>query len=151
MALARKGLPELGFAVSQAAIFSGEQFYYRVSPHYISVNREYFKNLKNIKGFKIKSDNSNSLFIKAAKHVSNRNWQEAVGIWKKITNHENPSVASRACFNMALAAEANGNIDIALTWITKSINFGNKKAKFYRSKLEQRKIDVQKLKNQITN
>ena len=151
MALARKGLPELGFAVSQAAIFSGEQFYYRVSPHYISVNREYFKNLKNIKGFKIKSDNSNSLFIKAAKHVSNRNWQEAVGIWKKITNHKNPSVASRACFNMALAAEANGNIDIALTWIAKSINFGNKKAKFYRSKLEKRKIDVQKLKNQITN
>ena len=151
MVLARKGLPELGFAVSQAAIFSGEQFFYRVSPHYISISREYFKNLKNIKGFKIKSDISNSLFMKAAKHASNRNWKEAVEIWKKMTNHKNSSVASRACFNIALASEANGNIEIALTWIKKSINLGNKKAKFYRSKLEERKIDVQKLKTQITN
>ena len=147
--LAKMGLPKLDFAVSQAAILSGEQFFYRVSPHYISINREYFKNLKNIKGFKIKSDNSNNLFINASRYASNKNWREAVKIWKQLINHKNKSVASRAYFNLALASEANGQIDIAITWINKSLDLGNKKAKIYKSKLEQRKIDEIKLEKQI--
>jgi len=149
MLLAKKSLPTLDFAISKAAIYSGEQFFYRISPHYITIDREYFKNLKNIKGFKIRSDNSNNLFIKASKHASNRNWKEAVVIWKMFVDHKNLSIASRACFNMALASEANGNIDIALNWIQKSINFGNKKAKSYYLKLQKRKLDIEKLEQQI--
>ena len=149
LVLAKMGLPKLDFAVSQAAILSGEQFFYRVSPHYIIINREYYKNLKNIKGFKIKSDNSNNLFIKASNYASNNNWREAVKIWKQFTNHKNPSISSRAFFNLALASEANGQIDIAITWINKSLDLGNKKAKIYRSKLEKRKLDLIKLDKQI--
>tara|TARA_A100000164_G_scaffold371311_1_gene398788 strand:+ start:371 stop:1435 length:1065 start_codon:yes stop_codon:yes gene_type:complete len=149
--LARKGLPKLNFAVSQAAIFSGEQFFYRVSPHYITINREYFKNLRNIKGYKIKNDKSNKLFIEASKHIDNKNWKKAVEIWKKFVDYENSTIASRACFNMALASEANGNINLALTWIKKSISLGNKKANTYNLKLIQRKSDLEKLEKQIVN
>ena len=149
--LAKKGLPKLGYAISQAAIFSGEQFYFRVSPHYITINREYYKNLKNIKGFKIKSDNSNNLFTEASNYASDNNWREAVKIWKQFTDYKNTSVASRAYFNLALASEANGKIDIAITWINKSLNLGNKKAKVYRSILEKRKLDLIKLDKQIVN
>ena len=149
MVLAKKKLPRLDYAVSQAAIFSGQQFYYRISPHYISINREYFKNLRQIKGFKIKSDNSNNLFIQASKYASNKNWQEAVKIWKQLTNHKNRSIASRACFNMALASEANGNIEIALSWANKSRKLGNKKAKIYIITLENRQMDLVRLEKQI--
>lgn len=149
MRLAKKKLPRLDYAISQAAILSGQQFYYRISPHYISVNREYFKSLKNIKGFKIKSDHSNNLFIQASKYASNKNWKEAVGIWKQFTDHKNKSIASRACFNMALASEANGKIDIALSWANTSIKLGNKKAKKYITKLEKRKMDIIRLEKQI--
>jgi len=151
MALAKKGLPKLDFAVSQAAILSGEQFFYRVSPHYILINREYFTNLKNIKGYKVKSNNSNNLFINASKHVSNDNWREAVKIWKQIANHDNNSVASRACFNLALASEVNGKIDIAISWVNKSLNLGSKKAKIYKAQLDQRRQDEKKLDKQILN
>ena len=68
---------------------------------------------------------------------------------KAKINHKNKSVASRAYFNLALASEANGQIDIAITWINKSLDLGNKKAKIYKSKLEQRKIDEIKLEKQI--
>ncbi len=90
-------------------------------------------------------------FIKASNYASNNNWREAVKIWKQFTNHKNTSVISRAYFNLALASEANGQIDIAITWINKSLNLGNKKAKIYRSKLEKRKLDLIKLDKQIVN
>ncbi|MAQ69688.1 MAG: hypothetical protein CMD23_01160 [Flavobacteriales bacterium] len=149
MVLAKQNLPGLDYAVSQAGIFSGQQFYYRISPHYITINREYFKNLRQIKGFKIKSDNSNNLFINASNHISNKNWKQAVEIWKPFTSHKNRFIASRACFNMALASEASGNIDIALSWVNKSIKLGNKKAKTYLKRLEKRKIDLAILEKQI--
>ena len=151
MVLAKTNLPALDYAVSQAGIFSGQQFYYRISPHYITINRDFFKNLRQIKGFKIKSDNSNNLFIRASKHVFNKNWQEAVEIWKPLTGHKNRFIASRACFNMALASEANGNIDISLSWVKNSIKQGNKQAKKYLKRLEKRKIDLAILEKQIIN
>ena len=66
----KKKLPSLHSAVSDAAFFSGEQFYLRISPNYIIINREYYKNLKGIKGFKIKDDKSNYFFTNASKKFS---------------------------------------------------------------------------------
>ena len=51
---------------------------------------------------------------------------------KKYVNHENKHIAGRACYNMALACEANGKILLAIDWIKKStINLNNKKAANY--------------------
>ena len=90
-----------------------------------------------------------NLFIQASKHIFNNNWQEAVKIWKPLTSHKNRFIAARACFNMALASEANGNIEIALSWVKKSMKLGNKKAKIYLKRLEKRKIDLAILEKQI--
>ena len=127
----------------------GEQFYFRISPHYIIINREYYKNLKNIKGYKIKSENTNELFLEASKKVQKNDWEGAAQIWKKFVNHKNDQVSSRACFNMALACEANGKINLAIDWIKKSINFGSKKGAIYLISLKERKKAQEKLNNQL--
>ena len=147
--MAKKKLPSLHSAVSDAAYFSGEQFYFRISPHYIIINREYYKNLKNIKGYKIKSENTNELFLEASKKVQKNDWEGAAQIWKKFVNHKNDQVSSRACFNMALACEANGKINLAIDWIKKSINFGSKKGAIYLISLKERKKAQKKLEEQL--
>ena len=146
---AKKKLPSLNNAVLDAAYFSGEQFYYRISPHYITINREYYKSLKNIKGYKIKSENTNALFLEASKKVQKRDWEGATQIWKRFVNHDNNQIAARSCFNMALACEANGKIKLAIDWVKKSINFGNKKGSIYLISLKERKKDQKKLEKQL--
>ena len=149
MGLAKQSLPGLGSAISEAAILSGQQFYQRISPHQSTIKREYFKNLRHISGFKIKSDNSNDLFVKASEFVLNQYWQEAVKIWKQFVDSKNKEIASRACFNIALASEVNNSIDIALFWAKKSLNLGNSKAQQYVNQLEKRNLDLDKLEKQL--
>ena len=147
--LAKDNLPSLHNAVSEAAYFSGEQFYLRVSPHYIIINREYYKNLKGIKGFKVKGNEENNMFLNASKKVKLNDWEGAVKIWKKFVNHKNKIIAGRACYNMALASEANGKITIAIDWVKKSINFKNKKAANYLLALQKRNSDQKILEEQL--
>tara|TARA_Y100001954_G_C15821007_1_gene609941 strand:- start:1774 stop:2844 length:1071 start_codon:yes stop_codon:yes gene_type:complete len=146
---AKKKLPSLHSAVSDAAFFSGEQFYLRISPNYIIIDREYYKNLKGIKGFKIKDDKSNYFFTNASKKVQLNDWEGATEIWKKYVNHENKHIAGRACYNMALACEANGKILLAIDWIKKSINLNNKKAANYLLALKKRKQEQKILEQQL--
>ena len=146
---AKQKLPSLNSAVSDAAYFSGEQFYLRISPHYIIISREYYKNLKNIKGYKVKSEQANNFFVEASRKVQKNDWEGASKIWKMFVSHENNQIASRACFNMALASEANGKIKLAIDWVKKSINFGNKKGAIYFISLKERKKAQEKLKNQL--
>ena len=55
---------------------------------------------------------------------------------------ENRKAAGRAAYNMAVASEINGNLDLALEWAQKAwTDYGNKKARDYINVIKARKND----------
>lgn len=58
--------------------------------------------------------------------------------------------AGRAAYNMAVAAEVNGNLDIALDWAQKSwTEYGNKRAREYIHTIKARQNDARKVASQL--
>jgi len=123
---AHRNLPPLERAIPDAGYFAGTMFAFRISPKWVNVSREYYK--KGTDEFEV-----------AKRFVQTNKWDDASEIWKKYTNHPDPNIAGRACFNMAVSAEVNGLLDVALDWAQKAYNqFGNKKARTYSYELEDR-------------
>ena len=58
---------------------------------------------------------------KAAKRVALDDWEGASEIWKKLAYGKDEKLASKACFNMALACEMEDMLLPALDWATKSL------------------------------
>jgi hypothetical protein len=47
------------------------------------------------------------------------NWKGAEEQWFRETNNANPKIAGRACYNMAIISEINGDLDKAMEWAKK--------------------------------
>lgn len=78
------------------------------------------------------------------------NWEKAVESWKPFVNHHEQEMRSRASYNMAVASEMMGNIDLALEWANKSYAIKNKSHVLnYISLLKRRQQDFQKLQRQM--
>lgn len=88
-------------------------------------------------------------------YISNNNWQKLTEYWLPLTQDINISTKSKAEFNMALAAEFEGNIDEAITWASKSFNTKIAlRTVNYIKKLKSRKAELEKIdqkKNQLFN
>lgn len=136
--IARSLLPSRMNALRDAGIKAGEKFGLRISPVWVNVRRAYYTGKQ--EGFK-----------RAKSFVKKRDWDTAIEIWKDLSNHSDIKVSAKACFNMALASEIKGAIDSAIQWAKKAEKLGNKKAKNYISTLYKRKLDEEKLKQQLTN
>lgn len=52
--------------------------------------------------------------------ADNNEWQQAYDYWNKFANNPKPALKSKAEFNLALAAEMLGDIDLAIDWANKS-------------------------------
>ena len=107
-------LPQRKDAVMSAAYIAGEKSANYLIPHWINVDRMYYR--------------SGHVDLKAIPElVKNNNWLEAAKLWKKQTNSENKNIAAKCMFNMALAYEMSDQLDAALEWAVKSYHvFGNK-------------------------
>ncbi len=107
-------LPQRKDAVMSAAYIAGEKSANYLIPHWINVDRMYYR--------------SGHVDLKAIPElVKNNNWLEAAKLWKKQTNSENKNIAAKCMFNMALACEMSDQLDAALEWAVKSYHvFGNK-------------------------
>jgi tetratricopeptide (TPR) repeat protein len=67
------------------------------------------------------------------------NWDAMAKIWETHLNSDNKTLASRAYFNMAVYHEINGNLDLAITCIEKSIELSPTiKAENYLKQLTER-------------
>ena len=120
----------------------GHEYGARIAPLYVQVSRQYYHKAK---GYKEEMK-------QAAVFLKNREYERAAAIWKKIeaTAGDNKKAAGRAAYNMAIMAELNGNLDLALDWSTKSWNtFGNKKARNYIQVIQMRQNDVRKVESQM--
>jgi hypothetical protein len=115
-----------------------------VAPLYIQVNSLYYKKAK---GYAQQME-------KADRFARSKDFKKAAEIWKQIEarSANNPKAAGRAAYNMAVAAETEGNYDIAIDWAKRSWEqYGNKKARRYINVLRQRKADAERASSQMNN
>ncbi len=94
-------------AVKEGGIEAGQAYASRILPYWIRVSREYF--VGGDQNFKI-----------AQRKAQSGNWDGAAEIWLEETKSPNATLAGRGCYNMAIIAEINGDLDGAIQWAQKS-------------------------------
>jgi hypothetical protein len=130
-------LPSKRRAINESGYFSGRQYAIRISPTWMDVTRTYYRK-------------ANDDFKVAGKYVKQDRWNEAIPIWKKYTLDTDPKVAGKACYNMALASEVDGNLQLALEWARRAWDqHGLKNARSYISLIEMRIYEQGKLDEQM--
>lgn len=127
--VAAAGLINRKEAVKEAGNNSGHAYALRLIPYWIRVYRDYY-----IKG----SDN----FTAARRKAQTGNWKGAEALWLSETTNPDQTVAGRACYNMAIISEINGDLNKAIEWAGKSYeNYNNKLALAYVNTLKTRKLN----------
>ena len=92
-------------------------------------------------------------FKLATRMARTGNWDGAAKIWQQATNSASGKVAGRACYNMAIISEINGDLPGAIQWAQKAYeNYGNRLALSYVSVLKNRQNDnaVLKAQNEVS-
>ncbi|MEO6314753.1 MAG: DUF6340 family protein [Chitinophagaceae bacterium] len=126
---AAAGLINRKEAVKEAGIKTGQAYAQRIMPYWIRVSRDYY-----IKG----SDN----FTVGTRMARTGNWNGAAERWLKEINNPNGKIAGRACYNMAIISEINGDLDKATEWAKKAYeNFNDRLALNYVNILKNRKLN----------
>jgi hypothetical protein len=101
-------------AVNQVSNKAGHGYALRIIPFQVRVMRDYY--VKGTNNFKI-----------ARRKAQVGKWDEAGQLWEKETANPSVKIAGRACYNMAIINEINGDLDSALKWAQKSYEDTNKK------------------------
>ena len=94
-------------AVMEVSNKAGHGYALRLLPFELRVMRDYF--VKGTDNFKI-----------AKRKAQMDKWDEAGQLWEKETANPNMKIAGRACYNMGIINEINGNLDEALAWTQKA-------------------------------
>lgn len=100
--------------VNKVSNDAGHGYALRIIPYQIRVMRDYY--VKGTDNFKI-----------AKRKAQVGKWDEAAVLWEKETSNSNAKISGRACYNMAIINEINGDIDSALKWAQKSYEDSNNK------------------------
>jgi hypothetical protein len=122
-------------AVNQVSNKAGHGYALRIIPYRLRVMRDYY--VKGTNNFKI-----------AKRKAQVGKWDEAGLLWEKETTNPSRKIAGRACYNMAIINEINGDLNSALKWAQKSYeDTNNKLALHYVRILENRqyKSDILKM------
>ncbi|HJT73329.1 MAG TPA: DUF6340 family protein, partial [Chitinophaga sp.] len=123
-------------ALKDVSSRAGEDYAHRLIPYWIRVTRDYY--VKGTDNFKI-----------GKRKAQTGNWNGAAELWKKETTSSSSKIAGRACYNMAIICEINGDLDLAVQWAQKSYeNYGNRLALGYVNILKNRKVNDNVLKSQ---
>jgi hypothetical protein len=94
-------------AVKEVGLQAGQAYASRILPYWIRVSRDYF----------VGGDQN---FKTAQRRAQSGNWDGAAQIWLEETKSNNGKLAGRGCYNMAIIAEINGDLDGAIQWAQKS-------------------------------
>ena len=123
-------------AVNQVSNKAGHNYALRILPYQIRVSRDYY--VKGTNNFKI-----------AKRKAQVGKWDEAGQLWEKETNNSSGKIAGRACYNMAIINEINGDLETALGWAQRAYeDYNNKLALDYVRLLERRRYKDDILKAQ---
>lgn len=94
-------------AVLQVSNNMGHNYAFRVIPYTINVQREYY--VRGSENFKV-----------AKRYAQTGNWDGAAELWFKEVSNAKSKIAGRACYNMAIINEINGDLNAAVEWASKS-------------------------------
>jgi hypothetical protein len=94
-------------AVMQMSYLIGQDYATRILPYYIRVSRDYY--VKGSRNFKI-----------AKRRARTGDWHGAAELWEKELTNPKRKVAGRACYNMAIINEIDGNLIEAAEWAAKA-------------------------------
>lgn len=134
---AEKKMPSIERSIRETSYFAAADYAKRIFPGWQSEYRYYFHL-------------GNKDFETAAQYVENNGWEKAIEIWTNYVDDIDKEIASRASFNMALANEMTGKLDLAIKWAEKSNSIKNKsRTRYYISLLKRRQEDLNKLQKQI--
>jgi hypothetical protein len=133
---AESRLPSRSDMTSRAGVHAGQQYGHRISPQYIWVGRDYYR-----KG--------SPELKQGARYAKFKNWKLASDVWNKGAQSSDPKQSRRASYNMALAAEVAGDLDLAIQWAERAAQLGDRRAPRYIQILQQRKWEAEKLKQQM--
>jgi hypothetical protein len=123
-------------AVINAGNRAGEDYATRVIPYIIRVSRFYY-----VRG--------NGSFSIAKRMARAGDWGGAANIWREATNSPSGKVAGRACYNLAIISEINGDLIGALQWARKAYEvYRTPYALAYVNILQQRQSNDAVLKSQ---
>ncbi|GEP96965.1 DUF6340 family protein [Chitinophaga cymbidii] len=123
-------------AVKEVSEQAGQHYAMRIIPYRTRVTRDYY-----VKG----TDN----FRTARRKAQTGNWDGAAELWKKETTNPSSTVAGRACYNMAIICEINGELDLAIKWSQKAYEeYNNRLALKYIRLLKNRQAGNELLKQQ---
>lgn len=134
---ARRDLPSKRAAINESGAYSGMRYGKRISPNWKWVSREYY--VRKHASFKV-----------AQQYVKKDQWDKAAELWNAMSKEKDPKTAGRACYNMALANEMEGNLDVAINWAEKAYTQYNiKAAKSYIKILKTRLRQQDKINEQM--
>jgi len=114
-------------AILQISNNIGHSYALRTYPFKIRVTREYY-----VKG----TDN----FEIGKRRAQTGDWDGAAQLWEVETKNPKSKIAGRACYNMAIINEINGDLNSAMNWASKSYtDYKDKNALHYLNILKNRK------------
>ena len=134
----KRKIPSLEKCLREMSFFSALDYANRILPGWQQENRYYFQL-------------GNKDFKQAAMLITQQSdWNSASQIWINYVDNYDRELASRACFNLALANELKGNFEIAIKWAEQSNKIKNKtKTRYYISMLKTREKNLKKLQEQL--
>jgi hypothetical protein len=125
-----------------AAKYLGESFGKKIIPSWLQVKRMYY----------------NPDMIKAEQYALKSEWIKAAEIWNRETKNKNLKIVAKSCYNLALAAEMEGKIDLSIDWLIRSYSTLPKNNKDHKANcqryiniLAMRKKEIERLDKQIRN
>lgn len=114
-------------AIKQSANGMGRAYANRFIPYRVTLTRDYY--VKGTRNMKI-----------ATRRARTGNWDGAGELWLRDTQSGKRKIAGRACYNMAILGEINGDLDGAIKWAQKSYeDYNNKLALQYVNQLKYRR------------
>jgi len=132
-------LPNKRRALNDAGMFSGEMLAFRISPKWLSASRYYYTKARKEEDFKY-----------AKRYVKSKQWNTAAETWMPHSNSADTKIAGRACHNIAVAEEMQGNLPEAIKWASAAYTKHNlKRSRAYLNELTRRQADQARLKEQM--
>ncbi|MCS7076540.1 MAG: DUF6340 family protein [Bacteroidia bacterium] len=125
-------------AVPDVGAAAGWDYATRIAPSWIWLTREYYSRAK-----------KNPQFRQGVVEAQANHWREAANKWRPLTDNPDKKIAKRACLNMAVACEVEGNLEAALSWAKKGAAMGSAKCSNYIYTLLERIEDEKRLQIQM--
>lgn len=126
-------------AVLQISHEIGLRYALRLFPYRTRVKRDYY--VKGTNNFEI-----------AMRRARTGDWQGAADLWEQELDNPKGKIAGRACYNMGIINEINGELEAAIEWASKAYtDYKNKDALSYIKVLKYRIRKNNELQNQLEN